>query len=435
MPAIAQERNVGVTTTGDNPSIGGEATRRAVLRTRKAGLLGDAARHFCSIARPTQQDLIIFKELFYQLIDGSDASERRSLSAALSRNPYTPRTILIFLALDEPDIAAPVLMFAEALNEMDLSGIIERVGQAHLEILCRRSVLTAATARRLIAKGGERCREVLTKNLALRSDEAVQAVIATPKVTPPKKFIAPVVEPRRPAAPAPVAAAAEPVRKPPQSSIAAVSAAQRLAPQDAPVPRAAPAAARPASAVPSAPARELPRELMSLAARGGALGRTAAQQAASEAVRYDPATPFERQALRVARTKDPEAFALLANGYCGIAIAPAAGILREGGAQSICVLLKGLGLSDLGALQCLLQLDSSVARTLEAYNEAKQTLLRLQPAACHKFVTGLGAKFPQRAEPQAAHDDRQPQRRRELQPAAPAAARPAQPQKPALARR
>lgn len=433
MPAIAHERNVGVGTTKDNPSIGGEATRRAVLRTRKAGLLGDAARHFCSIARPTQQDLTIFKELFYQLIDGADVSERRSLSAALSRNPYTPRTILIFLALDEPDIAAPVLMFAEALNEMDLSGIIERVGQAHLEILCRRSAVTGPTARRLIAKGGERCREVLAKNLALRSDEAVQAVIATPKVTAPKKFVAPVVEPRRQAPPAPVEAAASPAHKvpmPPVSPVSPPALRGASAPAKA-LPKSAPM--RPAVA-PPAPAGEVRRELMNLASRGGALGRSSA---AAESARYDPAVPFERQALRVARTKDPEAFAILANGYCGIAVAPATGILREGGASSICVLLKGLGLSDLGALQCLLQLDSSVARTLEAYNEAKQTLLRLQPAACHKFVTGLGAKLPQRAAAlsQAVPDDRQPQRRREAMPAAPVVAKPAQPVRPALARR
>src|SRR4051794_21386873 len=52
-------------------SIGGEAKRRAAARARKAGLLGEAARHFCGIQRPTHHDITVFRELFYQLVDGS----------------------------------------------------------------------------------------------------------------------------------------------------------------------------------------------------------------------------------------------------------------------------------------------------------------------------------------------------------------------------
>lgn len=387
MPAIAERPGVRVANTEDRTSIGLEATRRAQIRARKAGLLSDAARHFSSISRPTARDITIFKELFYQLVDGADKGERRSLAAILSRNVYTPRTVLIFLALDDPDIAAPVLMFSEALNEIDLAGIILRISQAHLEILCRRNTLTPATAERLIAKGGERCREILAKNLALKTDERMQAVIRHFRVGMPVAQTEQPVRQTRVAEPAPV-------RQPPAPQVARTTG------------NAAEAA------------------LMGLAARGGNLGR---QQAAREGARYDPSIPFERQALRVARIKDPEAFAMLVKEFCGAPVAQIAGVLRDGGSESACVLLKGLGLSDPGALQCLIQLDPAVARSLRTYNAAKETLAGLDSHSCRKFLENLGARQVRNPAPgaTAASPQAVPARPREIARPGQAAAQPA----------
>ncbi len=177
MPQLANNPSHPGKDTG-SLSMSGEATRRAAARARKAGLLGEAARNFCAIARPTQHDTTVFRELFYQLVDGSDKAERRVLAASLARNVYTPRTILFYLAMDEYDIAAPVLLFSEALNEVDIKNLAIRLGQQSLEILCRRTSLTATAARSLIAAGGNRCREIISKNAALKDDAEMQALLA-----------------------------------------------------------------------------------------------------------------------------------------------------------------------------------------------------------------------------------------------------------------
>jgi hypothetical protein len=361
------------------PTIGGEAMRRAAARARKAGLLGEAARNFCGIARPTQQDTTVFRELFYQLVDGSDKAERRALAAALARNAYTPRTILLYLALDEYDIAAPVLLFSEALGELDIKNLSIRLGQQSLEILCRRANLTVNSARSLIAAGGNRCRDIIAKNAALKDDPAIQALLAG--IEP--QDVEEVVAETRADHLASVGAPAAPVAP---SAVTAADVAP-VAVQALPsVPETRPQAAEPQ---PIASEGTLTQTLTALAARGGRLGREAGrpQEAA-----FDPQKPLEQQIVRAARAGDRKFMADALEAWCDMPSTASMAILEKGGARELIVFFKGLGLSDLGTVQCLLQLNGQVARNIAAYNEAKAMLAGLDVQACRRFVESLGAR-------------------------------------------
>ncbi len=355
-------------------SISGEATRRAAARARKAGLLGEAARNFCAIARPTRHDVTVFRELFYQLVDGSDKAERRVLAASLARNVYTPRTILLYLAMDEYDIAAPVLLFSEALNEIDIKNLSIRLGQQSLEILCRRTSLTASAARSLIAAGGNRCREIISKNTALKDDAEIQALLAGIEPQDVEEVIAE-------------------TRLGHLESVAAGSQSEEEKPQYAIVPEPA-AEPAPEAKIEAQPARDttLAEKLTALAARGGRLGRETSREAASA---FDPAKPVEQQIVRAARAGDREFIASALEGWCEMPAAASRAILAKGGAKELIVFFKGIGLSDLGTVQCLLQLDVQIARNIAAYNEAKAMLAGLDVAACRRFVESLGANIKQ----------------------------------------
>ena len=343
-------------------SLGGEAKRRAAARARKAGLLGEAARHFCGIQRPTHHDITMFRELFYQLVDGSDKSERRILAASLARNVYTPRTILLYLALDDYDIAAPILLFCEALNEMDIKGLAIRLGQPSLEILCRRASLTVESVRSLIAAGGTRCRDIIAKNPALKNDAGIQALLAGQEPLEVEEVL---VETRMDHL-AMASQAAEPKAVPASAPLEAATPAPRPAPQ---------------------------QTLTELAARGGRLGREAAAQPRQAASTFDAAKPLEPQLVKAARAGDRQQMAAAMEAWCDLPAKSSLAILEKGGAAELIVLFKGIGLSDLGTVQCLLQLDAQVARNINAYNEAKARLATLDVQACRRFVESLGANL------------------------------------------
>ncbi|HSO48620.1 MAG TPA: DUF2336 domain-containing protein [Rhizobiaceae bacterium] len=370
MPQLANIPSHPATDAG-SLSMSGEATRRAAARARKAGLLGEAARNFCAIARPTQHDVTMFRELFYQLVDGSDKAERRVLSASLARNVYTPRTILLYLARDEYDIAAPVLLFSEALNEVDIKNLAIRLGQQSLEILCRRTSLTANAARSLIASGGNRCREILAKNTALKDDEEMQSLLAG-------------IEPQD---------VEEVIAETRVGHLETVAANSRIEVEAEPQMVEAepePAAAVEIEAAPVARQDSLKDRLTALAARGGRLGREDTRQAAPA---FDPAKPLEQQIVRAARAGDREFIASALEGWCEMPAQVSRAILAKGGARELIVFFKGVGLSDLGTIQCLLQLDAQIARNIAAYNEAKAMLAGLDVAACRRFVESLGANI------------------------------------------
>jgi uncharacterized protein (DUF2336 family) len=344
-------------------SIGGEAKRRAAARARKAGLLGEAARHFCGMARPTHHDITVFRELFYQLVDGSDKSERRILAASLARNVYTPRTILLYLALDDYDIAAPILLFCDALNEMDIKGLTQRLGQPSLEILCRRASLTVGSVRSLMAAGGSRCRDILAKNPALNNDAGIQSLLAGQE---PLEVEDVLVETR-------------------MDHLASVAR------QDTPEEPKAIITAAETSVVPAFEARQSAQQtLTAIAGRGGRLGR---ENAPAIAISFDPAKPLEPQLVKAARAGNRPQMAAALEAWCELPSKSSLAILERGGPAELIVLFKGLGLSDLGTVQCLLQLDAQVARNISAYNEAKAMLTTIDVQACRRFVESLGANL------------------------------------------
>ncbi|MEM7463563.1 MAG: hypothetical protein AAF362_12895, partial [Pseudomonadota bacterium] len=157
----------GRNTLRDNYSLAGAAQQRGNQLSRKANLLAESTRSFCEFDRPNRHEIEMFKELFYQMIGDCGKAERRLLSASLARNVYTPRQILMYLALDAADIAAPVLLFSPAINEFDIKTLADRLSLDHLKILCRRMDLSEESAKALEKAGGKECAELLVRNPAL----------------------------------------------------------------------------------------------------------------------------------------------------------------------------------------------------------------------------------------------------------------------------
>lgn len=107
-------------------------------KTRSSSILLESTQQFCAIKRPTFEDVSNFKAFFYQFIDSLPDTDKRQISAILARNPYTPRPVGLYLAMDRLDVAAPFLLFSPILGETDLKAISRKMGNEYSAVIQRR---------------------------------------------------------------------------------------------------------------------------------------------------------------------------------------------------------------------------------------------------------------------------------------------------------
>ena len=325
----------------DTPQNQRESLAEAVLqrnhsRARKARLLIAAVQQFCDIKRPTGEDTEIFRELFYQLIDGCGRSDRRAISAALARAPYCPRPILIYLALESPDIAAPILLFSQALNETDIVTLANRFPKEHLKILCRRLTLTETGARALARFGGAECAELLAQNSALLQPVRSPALNTSAENIPP------------------------------------VSTSMEIA-------------------TGSGPTREFElREQVVRLAGFGNRNRPTTPASVNGADNRLLATRL----TQAARHGGNEALTRAIEEHCRIPVKTTAAILGSGSVENLAVLFRGLGIGTIPALQLILLISGIAIHDRADYDAVKVTITSLPVEKCREFLEDeLGAVF------------------------------------------
>ena len=92
----------------------------------------------------TPDDERYYTELALRLIDAADIPQRTALAARLGTYPSAPRAVLLRLAHDVIEVAAPVLEHASGLTGDDLAAIARERAASHAEIIARRPPPTPA---------------------------------------------------------------------------------------------------------------------------------------------------------------------------------------------------------------------------------------------------------------------------------------------------
>jgi hypothetical protein len=92
------------------------------------------------LQRPTHtpDDERYYTELALRLIDATDISQRTALAARLASYPSAPRQVLLRLANDVVEVAAPILEHSPCLTPAELAAIAEERGAAHAGIIAKR---------------------------------------------------------------------------------------------------------------------------------------------------------------------------------------------------------------------------------------------------------------------------------------------------------
>ncbi|MFZ1813232.1 MAG: DUF2336 domain-containing protein [Rhizobiaceae bacterium] len=330
--------------------------RDTIASRRNLSILGQAVRDFCELERPLQRDLATFKELFYQFVEGCTLTERRSLAASLATNPNIPRTIIFYFALDQVEVAAPVLLFSPIVNEADIASLARRCSVAHLRILARREDLTPAAANLLKKAGGPTVAEILARNHALQP-------------TPPAEAIQPEQDTAR---------ETEQVTR-----VAAVK------------PEETPSAERRESHASDGNTRQ---KLLELAGRGGRLGAARSRDNQEQTLKEKrEQIEVGKQLLLLVRTGGVDSFVEGASIHTSISPDIIRAMIDKLDGQSLAVLLKGMGVDSLEASQLFLRLVAPAGRSMEAYTRMRNLYDRLAEERCKMTVRALAGtlKFEQ----------------------------------------
>ncbi len=121
-----------------------------LVSNRRSDILLAATDTFCNQDRPDKKQIEQYRELFYSLIGESTETSKRLIGSALSSHPYTPRPLLLYLALESAAVAAPVLAYAKSFSQFDILQIIDKTSNLHHRVIANRNDLGEAVIEKLL---------------------------------------------------------------------------------------------------------------------------------------------------------------------------------------------------------------------------------------------------------------------------------------------
>jgi uncharacterized protein (DUF2336 family) len=152
---------------------GGEAMARladlfAMARDRSpAGrrVLADKVSDFYFAGHDlTDRERALVVDILHQVLHDAEMDVRRSLAERLALQAGAPHDLIVMLANDEIEIARPVLLKSELLDDEDLIAIIRRHAEAHQLAVAARPRLAPPVGDALIETGNVQVMEVLLDN-------------------------------------------------------------------------------------------------------------------------------------------------------------------------------------------------------------------------------------------------------------------------------
>jgi uncharacterized protein (DUF2336 family) len=136
------------------------ATAPSNERAEAAGALARA--YLCSDL--TADELAPAEGLMLKLLDDPSPLVRRALADALGPSPAAPAPVIIALASDQPQIAAPIYALSPLLIDADLVDGVATGGDAVQAAVASRAVLPSAVAAALAELGSAEACQILAEN-------------------------------------------------------------------------------------------------------------------------------------------------------------------------------------------------------------------------------------------------------------------------------
>jgi len=113
---------------------------------RSERLFRAAVSAFCSLTRPTRNEISQLEDLVMPLFDSVSKDSLRYVAAALSETDFAPAALVNKLADQPLHIAAPLLLRSKVLTDVELIALVGRHGILHARVIAKRDGLNPVIA-------------------------------------------------------------------------------------------------------------------------------------------------------------------------------------------------------------------------------------------------------------------------------------------------
>ena len=112
----------------------------------------------------TDRERALMKEILGKLLHEVDVEVRQQMAERMAQSEIAPRDLICMLAMDEIQVARPVLQWSRVLQDPDLIDVIRLRGQEHRLMVAMREGLSEAVSQALIDFGDDQVVEALIAN-------------------------------------------------------------------------------------------------------------------------------------------------------------------------------------------------------------------------------------------------------------------------------
>lgn len=324
---------------------------KSVYRLERESTLLHATREFVSLERPSTKDVARYRELFYPLCLKASKPERATISGLLATFDYAPRPIVLFLALDDIQIARPCLLHSAVLSERDLTELTTKGLPLHLQEIAKRNDLTSGVVSALLRvdDDAQTLYSLLLQNQSLAGKFDIQTLMRRAMLAP-----VPVQEVETRIPELPVWTMIDPAKT-----------------------------------------EDLSEALLSLASMGGKSGR--GSSAKLPEIQPQASAEIIGHLIGHARAHDHDGFCHVVQRLCQIGRHQTQSAITSGDAGFLAVVLKANGIPQAVSARILLMLVPDIGRNVALFKRILERFRSMEASECRSYLETRGADFtPQR---------------------------------------
>jgi len=139
-------------------------------------------------ARASGAELSLITDILMEIVRRAELDVRRSLAERLARQPNAPRNLIVWLANDEIQVARPVIVLSDVLQDDDLINIIQQRDAEYRRLVAQRASMGLRVINSLILTHDESVLQTLLENQQIVFEESsLKMLIAAAKDKEPLK--------------------------------------------------------------------------------------------------------------------------------------------------------------------------------------------------------------------------------------------------------
>ena len=326
-------------------------SRNNLKPSRNQSSLVDLSQGFALLSRPSKKEITLFQEQFYTLILNTTSVERKKISQNIATSAYTPKAIILFMAMQEIAIAQSPLLYSPVLQPADLNLIIEKSSVEQAKVIARRENLDASNVKALLKLDNiaEQVKTTLLANEAILGNSEIQEILETTHISE--------------------------GREKTELEITNIQSVD-ISPTQ-----------------PSKRSKDLSETLLALANKGGKLRQKPKGKPAKSTENIITLSQMENQLLAIMREKNLKSFAIAMQQFCGLKSPITFQILRKQNAGMLATLLRALEISDISAARILLMANLDIGRNPQIFKVVMNKYKNLDHEECVSYYEKLGANF------------------------------------------